>query len=198
MNVFVLCAGRCGSVTFTEACRHMVNYSVGHESRAGMLGNDRFAFRDNHIEVDPRLVWFAGTIDRLYGNAAFYVHLERDADAVADSHVRKVMLCSTRDAKGDLETHKDNRLILNHYALGIARVGRQKVIDVAHDYVQTVTANIELFLKDKTNKIHIDIETAQDTFPDFWKQIGAQGDLGKALEELKVKHNANNMHVPVV
>lgn len=55
----MLCTGRCGSVTFTTACRHASHYSVGHELlglRHGLL------YPDRHIEVNNRLVWYLGTL----------------------------------------------------------------------------------------------------------------------------------------
>ena len=57
MNIFVLCTGRCGSMTFTKACGHIDNFSSAHESRCGRLGNERLAYPENHIEVDNRLSW---------------------------------------------------------------------------------------------------------------------------------------------
>lgn len=44
MNVFVLCTGRCGSVTFVEACKHVTNYTSAHESRAGIAGPGRVQY----------------------------------------------------------------------------------------------------------------------------------------------------------
>ena len=44
MNIFVLCTGRCGSVTFTKACQHITNYTCTHESRVSLLGEDRLNY----------------------------------------------------------------------------------------------------------------------------------------------------------
>ena len=78
MNVFVLTTGRSGSVTFAEACRHITNYTAGHETRVGLVGDDRLAYPGDHIEVDDRLAWLLGRLEDAYGDAAFYVHLRRD------------------------------------------------------------------------------------------------------------------------
>jgi hypothetical protein len=64
VNVFVLNTGRCGSVTFIEACRHIRNYSAAHESRATLIGEQRLAYAANHIETDNRLCWFLGRLDK--------------------------------------------------------------------------------------------------------------------------------------
>ena len=64
MNVFVLTTGRSGSLTFAEACRHITNFSCGHETRVGLIGAERLAYPDQHIEVDNRLAWFTGRLER--------------------------------------------------------------------------------------------------------------------------------------
>ena len=47
-NIFVLCTGRCGSVTFSKACKHITNYTSGHETRIKKL-DDRLDFPSFHI-----------------------------------------------------------------------------------------------------------------------------------------------------
>jgi hypothetical protein len=75
-------------------------------------------------------------------------------------------------------------LALPHFCLGLARIsGKPK--DMASEFVDTVTENIRCFLKDKPNRL----ERISDQFPVFWGRIGAEGDLGEALEELKERHN---------
>ena len=81
MNVFVLCTGRCGSMTFAKACGHISNYTSAHESRKQLkpkAPRERFIYLDFHIEVDNRLAWFLGTLNEIYGTNAFYVHLKRE------------------------------------------------------------------------------------------------------------------------
>lgn len=77
-NVFVLCTGRCGSVTFAQAASHVTNASVGHETRSHMVGAARMAYPIGHIEVDNRLSWTLGRLDQAFGRDAFYVHLLRN------------------------------------------------------------------------------------------------------------------------
>ncbi len=88
MNIFVLTTGRTGSKTFARACRHIEGFSVGHESRARIADGSRLTYPDKHIEVDPRLAFFLGDLDRLYPDA-HYVHLVRDEEATARSFVRR-------------------------------------------------------------------------------------------------------------
>jgi len=89
MNVFVLCTGRCGSMTFSEACKHIKNYTSSHESKNHLFGKERLNYPNNHIEVDNRLSWFLGSMDKKYGNDAYYVHLKRDTLNVAKSYLER-------------------------------------------------------------------------------------------------------------
>ena len=85
MNIFVLSTGRCGSTTLYNFCKHITNYSSGHESR----DNLNFSYNNNHIEIDNRLSWFLGRLDSKYGDKAFYVHLMRDDKKVAASYEKR-------------------------------------------------------------------------------------------------------------
>ncbi len=181
MNIFVLTTGRSGSVTFAEACRHATNYTTGHETRVGLVGADRLAYPDGHIEVDDRLAWLLGRLEDAYGGNAFYVHLRRDEYATAASRMR-------RWNKPLMRAYRNG--ILWDVDPGISR------LDVARDLNLTVERNIELFLRDKPQTMRIEIETARQSFPEFWKRIGAQGDLEAALDELHLHHHAGTERRP--
>jgi hypothetical protein len=174
MNVLVLTAGRTGSLTFAEACRHITNFTTGHETRVGLLGANRLAYPDRHIEVDDRLAWFPGRLEDAFGDRAFYVHLRRDERATAESRVK-------RWNKPAMRAYRDG--ILWDVDASVER------IDLALDLVRTVDRNIEHYLRDKTKTMRIDIETAATTFPEFWERIGAEGDLEAALRELQTHHH---------
>ncbi len=176
MNVFILTSGRCGSTTFIKACQHITNYTAAHESLLSNTGAQRFDYPCNHIEADNRLSWLLGRLDNKYANNAFYVHLTRNKIDVATSFSKRI-----------------NFGILKAYEQGILMHERHLVPaqDIAKDYIDTVESNIKLFLKDKTNKIDISIETVKTDFTQFWGNIGAEGDLEKALKEWDIKHNAS-------
>jgi hypothetical protein len=177
MNVFVLCTGRCGSTTFAKACGHIANYTVAHESRLSTLGAGRLAYPDRHIEIDNRLAWFLGRLDRRYGDGAFYVHLTRDREATARSYAGRTGL----------------GFILHAYARGIY-VGlpdELEWVEAAGDFCDTVNANVELFLKDKTRTLAFPLDRAKERFCEFWERIGAEGDLEAALAEWDIRCNAS-------
>lgn len=137
MNVFVLNTGRCGSTTFVVACRHISNYTSGHETRCALLGAERFDYPNPHIEADNRLSWLLGRLQRHYGDNAFYVHLKRSDEETAKSFVKRY-----------------------GYDVGIINAYRRSILlhlptdapatQVALDYCDTVNSNIELFFRDKT------------------------------------------------
>lgn len=186
MNVFVLGTGRCGSTTFVKACSHIKNYSSGHETRAGEIGSKRLLYPEMHIEADNRLSWYLGRLDALYGKMPFYVHLYRDRDATAKS----------------LASRTDPGSIMRAYASGIVinppgqtwptNYAGESVdpLSIAYDYIDTVTANIDLFLQDKVH-LKFPMEEAKEWYPYFWHKINAEGNLSYALGEWDVKHNAS-------
>ena len=176
MNVFILNTGRCGSTTFIHACRHITNFSAGHESRARLIGAERLAYPDHHIEADNRLAWFLGRLEQAYGDNAYYIHLTREREKVVASFARRAEFG-----------------IMKAYREGILLEGEagQSAHALALDYLDTVEANIALFLKSKKNKMAFRLEHAKEDFRDFWHWIGAQGDLDKALAEWDHRYNAS-------
>lgn len=181
MNVFVLCTGRCGSTTFSRSCQHMTNYTSGHETRARKVGAARLAYPDRHIEVDNRLAWFLGRLDRQFGTSAFYVHLTRDSHEVAESFVRRFRF---------------DRGIMKAYYSGVLkkrqqRLKEEEVYELCLDYINTTTANIDVFLRDKPLTMKIEMEEAAERLPAFWQAIGAEGDLDRAQAEWGRRHNAS-------
>jgi hypothetical protein len=173
MRVFVLTTGRSASTTFAQACTHITNYSTGHESRWGLLGVSRLAYDDQHIEVDNRLSWLLGRLEEMYGDEAYYVHLVRDRQAVAQSYFRRRL---------------GRESIIRAYSHGIL-YRSQTALEDCGDYYDTVNANIRLFLKDKTRVLLFDPDRAEQDFKKFWEQINAEGDLASALAEWRMAYN---------
>jgi hypothetical protein len=175
VNVFILSAGRSGSQTFARACAHIANYTSAHESRSGLLGAAHFDYPDGHIESDNRLSWLLGRLDRRFGDRAFYVHLTRETGPVAASWAK-------RAHTGMMNAYR--------YAILWHCPKDATALQVALDYCGTVEENIRLFLRDKKNWMPFRLEEARERFPEFWRRIGANGDLDAALAEFDVRHNA--------
>lgn len=175
MNVFILNSGRCGSSTFIKACRHITNFSSAHESLLSETGQQRFNYPANHIEADNRLSWLLGRLDQAYGDNAFYVHLQRNTQDTAASFSRRINF-------GILKAYEQGILMHEQHHLSAD--------EIARDYLQTVNSNIRLFLKDKSSKMNVSLQTAKTDFAEFWDRINAQGDLDAALREWDIHYNA--------
>ena len=175
MNGFVLTTGRSGSQSFVRACRAMTNFTAAHESRARRLGADRLTYPDRHIEADNRLSWMLGRLDRAYGREARYVHLRRDPAKVAASYAQR-----WNPVGGIAPAYRDGILCA-------APVSR---LDAAADLVETVEANLALFLRDKPHTMVFDLARAEEDFGRFWDWIGAEGDRAAALASWRTPHNA--------
>jgi hypothetical protein len=179
MNVFVLNTGRCGSTTFIMACHHITNFTCAHESRTALLGEDRFGYPENHIEADNRLSWLLGRLDKIYGDNAVYVHLKRNEHDTARSYVK-------RFSSGIMRAYRKGGILM-----GLQ--GENDPLAVALDYCFTVNSNIELFLKDKTRKMEINLESIDQDFTAFWKFIGAEGEMTAALAEFDTHYHASKV-----
>jgi hypothetical protein len=142
-----------------------------------MLDQDRFNYPVNHIEADNRLAWLLGRLDKAYGDDAFYVHLRRSEADTALSFTKRYSF-------GIIRAYRRDGIIM-----GLPE--QTDPMAVARDYCQTVNSNIELFLKDKTRKIEINLEDIDRDFAVFWKIIGAEGRLDAALAEFNTHYNSS-------
>lgn len=176
MNIFILNSGRCGSTTFIKACKHITNYSSAHESLITKIGAERLAYPKNHIEADNRLSWFLGRLDTTYANDAFYVHLKREQQETAKSFSKRIDF-------GILKAYEQGILMHEQH--------QYSSDDIALDYIKTIDSNIELFLKDKSNKMGITLDSAVEDFTEFWSRINASGNLNNALQEWDIRYNAS-------
>ena len=172
MNVFVLCTGRCGSMTFARAWGHVENFTAAHESKRGTLGPRTYP--EDHIEVDNSLSWVLGRLDALYGEEAFYVHLKRKREDTVQSFMGRA------------------GIVPKAYGRLIGASIEERRRDVCEHYYDTVNQNIELFLKDKPWKMNFSLASAQTDFREFWDRIDANGNLSEALEEWKRNYNASD------
>jgi hypothetical protein len=183
-NVFVLSTGRCGSLTFHHACRHMRNYSSAHETANELKLRQPVPYDtgwpERHIEIDNRLAWYLGLLHRDYGKEAYYVHLVRDREATARSLMKR------RGIFLSFATTMMHRPITDFDALSDEARHR-----IALFFWDTVNANIEMFLADKPHRAFLAIEQPHAAFRSFWNDIGAEGDLDKAVSEFNQRYHAS-------
>ena len=186
MNVFVLCTGRNGSVTFIKACENIDNFTAGHETRSRVIGKDALDYPENHIEADNRLSWNLGNLDNEYGDTAFYVHLKRDRDKTAKSFYNRF------NYRGSIVKSFSEGIKITPPEL----LDKEGKLNVCYNYIDVVTANIEHFLADKSHKMEMNIENIETDFKLFWDRVNAQGDINIALKEFSIQHNSSSQIKP--
>lgn len=164
-------------MTFAKACSHIENFTSAHESRTGFYGTERLNYASDHIEVDHRLSWFLGKLDTQYGDDAFYVHLKRDIQLTAASYLKRWDF-------GIIAGYSQQILMGTPHK-------EPDPLEICLDFCDTVNSNIEMFLKDKRNKMTFTLENADEDFEVFWKKISAKGNYDDGLAEWKIKHNAS-------
>lgn len=186
MRVFVLNTGRCGSMTTIRACEHLTNYTAGHETRTGVIGDGRFDYPDRHVEADNRLSWLLGELGERFGDGPLYVHLRRDPEQVAASFLRRWRSWSRNPAGSSVVRAFAHGLVIHNQEWP-----ESERHDVCRFYVRTVTKNIDAFLAARPNTMTVWLEDAATWLPTLWDRIGGEGDLDAALAEFGVRHNAS-------
>jgi len=180
MRVFVLTTGRAASATFAEAAALIDGMTTGHESHRGML-EGRLDYPDNHLESDNRLVWFLGSLDRLYDDAdTFYVYLHRDPERVAYSYRER--------------WHIDVSVVRAFYhavLMNKKKPDADVALKACRLFVDTVEDNIRFFLKGRSNWAEIRVETLEEDFFNFMNKSGLTGDREKISLALNRVSNAS-------
>jgi hypothetical protein len=182
-NVFVLGPGRCGTVTFARACEHIGGFTSGHETRARQIGEARFDYPDDHIEVDNRLSWFLGGLARRFDDdSTLYVHLTRERSAVVESFERRWDSAFRAS-------------IIRAFGHGIVSRSADWSVDerraVCGFYVDTVNQNVAEFVAGRRS-IALQLELLDEQFVPFAERIGGLVDADAALAELRVRHNSSD------
>ncbi len=172
-HVFVLTADESGSAIFANACKYISNYSCGFETNISKTGTARVNYIKGNIEIDNRLSWFLGRLDKTYGNDAYYVHLIQDTETTAKNLNTKWKL-----------KHSVARAF-NHHIL----MKNNADPNITNDLVETINENIFLYLKDKKHKITINIKDPKEAFSSFIEAIDAEGDIDSAIQELLLSQN---------
>ncbi len=183
MRVFVVGTGRCGSYSFINACKYISNFSAAHESRTQEIGKQRFAYAENHIEADNRLSWHLAELHKHFPEDVLYVHLKRDKNATAKSFSKRFFR-----PKSMIDAYAEG-LKMNPPEL----LTQDERLLICKDYVETVTTNIEDFIKDKPH-ITVQLEDISNDFELFWNKIDAKGDFSSAIESFGKKHNTSKEH----
>lgn len=180
MRVFVLTTGRAASKTFADACRHLDGMSAGHESNRGKISG-RLDYPDHHVEVDNRLAWFLGGLDRRYADdKTFYVYLSRDPEKVAESYLMRWHLRVSI-----------TRAFYHGILMNPKKPDRETARQSCRLFVETVDENVRCFLKNRNNWVHVRVAHLESDFFSFMKAAGLSGDSEAIREALGEKKNVN-------
>ena len=164
MRIFVTGTGRCGTVAFSKAAAHAINYTVGHESHAGRV-ND-WEYPDNHIEVDAHLTIALGLLKNKYPDALF-VHLHR-MDRVAC--VRSLSRLTEA---------------INGFAFVFFEQRNPDPLEVAGAIYDTYNA-----LCSKHCGFWLSLERAKEDWRQCWNFMACEGDIDASLAEWDIRYNA--------
>lgn len=167
MRVFVVGTGRCGSTTFAEACSHATNYTSAHESKAGTHYD--LEYPDDHIEVDPPLIFQAKRLRERYPDAK-WVWLVRDESKVVDSIV-----------ENDSKMASHFAAMCWHKPDATPRPGAELLVRVMLDLCS------ELLPKDT---YILNVEDVAEKWPECWRWMGCKGSIKSSMKEWNVRYNA--------
>ena len=170
MRVFVVGTGRCGSVSFREACRHATNYTAGHESKCGLL-----EYPDAWIEVNPQLRCCIPHLAEKYPDAS-WVHLVRTPETCIPSLA----------ALGHGSVMHSYRLLHNSV------VPSDDPRDVAYRYYWAENDAIRVMLAacvPETQRMVVRLEDVKAQWADFWRFARCEGDYEASLRSWDVRRN---------
>jgi hypothetical protein len=162
MRIFITGTGRCGTKTLANACKHITNYTSGHETRARLPMPNRLNYPDNHIEVDNRLIWF---LDRINPDDSQVWRMSRNLEKVFRSFM-----------------NRPDSSIIKAVRDGIFMNPKMSWTDAVYAYLK-MEAVQTLGLPE------IKLEEP-DTHLAFWDAIKAEGDKDAFLAAMKEVHNA--------
>jgi len=179
MRIFVTGTGRCGSVTFSRACRHATNYTVGHETHTNkrvdgkMVGDIlNLEYPDDHIEVSPQLAIQIPLLRDRYPDARF-VHLVRaDRDACARS----------------LAGRSDMRAFARYNFLSEGD-DFEAVSYAIYDTMRSTIDDALAGLYARAQATRLELEIIKTHWRHFWAWIKAEGDFDASLAEWNRRYN---------
>lgn len=174
-------------MSFANACSHLENYTSAHESLVDQIGAARFAYPENHIEADNRLIWHLGQLAQKYDSQnVLYVHLLRDPEKIAQSYLKRWTEINF------------NAGIMSAFANGIVMREHdwpaERKLDVCRFYVETAIVNTQEFLKTQPH-IDVSLEDGGVSFENFLDRIGAVGDLDLVKQDWAKPHNDHKFSI---
>lgn len=178
MNVFFISPGRTATTTLANAFKCIEGYSSLHESRVQLLGDERIAYPENHIEFDNRLVFFLADLTQKFAaDRGVLVIVCRDHHAVAGSYNRR--------------WSKIN--IMKSWSQGIhLRDLNQNNYEVALDFVQYCYRQLDYFKMQWECVVELDVHNPEAGIQELLHIMGESEYADEVSQYLKEKyHNLN-------
>lgn len=168
MRAFVVGTGRCGTTTFSEACMHATNYTVGHETATGRIAD--WGYPENHIEVSAPLVVAIPILRRRYP-AARWVHLIRADKRTCAQSLRAMSLGRTVRAFAWVffQSHNPNLTVAS---------------EAMYDCLNGMC---DLMLPEE--RFTLTLEHAKEQWLACWQFMRCEGDYHASLQEWDVRYN---------
>lgn len=170
MRIFVTGTGRCGSVSFHEACKFITNYTTAHETESSTL-----EYPDNHIEVNPQFRKCIGRIQNKYPDSK-WVHL-----------IRSEAYCVPSLASLD-----GGEIMRGYYQLHKSIIQNDSPLVIASEFWKAENEIIACQLMCRVphkQRRTIHLENINNTWNMFWDWIGAEGNFEESLNSWKTPHN---------
>jgi hypothetical protein len=187
MRVFVTGTGRCGTTTFKEACRHITNYTAGHETNRHKADMNNLEYPDNHIEVDPHLWAMLPLLEKKYPRSC-YVHIRRNRAEVIESWWKREANQLPGSGLGLAS------LAAPFVQLNVNNLKSQhQFYPAAKLMYDVITSNIDHFLQNTRVNSCITLQLGLITVAEwrnFWDLIGAEGDFVASCQTWDTVHNA--------
>ena len=167
MRVFVVGTARSGTTTLYQACRHIKNYTAGHESEAGMVPT--YHYPNQNIEASHLLVIAIPLLRSRYPDSK-WVHIVRNKEKTVASMRRQLWDWSEWWVAQWYLTQQHSDI---YY-------GIESYYDRVNDLCKELMP---------AEHMTIDIDTAKEQWPDFWNWIGAEGEMEAAMKEFDRAYN---------
>lgn len=175
MRAFVTGTGRCGTSTFYHALRHCINYTVGHESRSGLLSPH--VYPDQHIEVSHLLPGVLPDLRARYPDAK-WIHLVRGKDSCCRSLVNNLPAM--------LSAYLRLYYMCQCNGEEVPAMPEDWPARAAALYYHDVNALCRALLPDAMT---VRLETAATQWGDVWAFLGLQGDFVASRAEWSRAYN---------
>lgn len=173
MRGFVIGTGRCGTLTCSRALSHATNYTVGHESHSGCIGD--WVYPDGHIEVSAGLTIAFPLLQQLYPASRWIWLVRTDRRSCVES------IASMNDGRPVREFCG----VFFHQRKPFPIMGAEAIYDLLNA------------LAKRSGAYKLKLETAKEQWAEVWELLGCEGDYPASLREWDVRYNRASPRQPV-